>query len=91
MSEVVKIDPDIDKSSRETNCDRRKARQAELNNKLVRSVSLDAGYSGTSNSYKKLKLTDDNEEVILGYYINVTIILKTLIILGNNNHQTAYV
>lgn len=65
MSEVVKIDPDIDKSSRETNCDRRKARQAELNNKLVRSVSLDSGFTGTSNSNKRMKLNDNNEEVIL--------------------------
>lgn len=68
MSEVVKIDPDIDKSSRETNCDRRKARQAELNNKLVRSVSLDSDYTGTSNSNKRMKLNDNNEEVIFDYY-----------------------
>lgn len=87
MSEIVKIDPDIDKSSRETNCDRRKARHAELNNKLVRSVSLDAGYSGTSNSYKKIKLTDDNEEVIFGNYI--INIIKIHMMVGNNNHQTA--
>lgn len=63
LSDLVKMNPDIDKSSRETNCDRRKARQAELNNKLVRSVSLDAGCTRTSNSYKKIKLTDNNEEV----------------------------
>ncbi|XP_022171117.1 TATA-binding protein-associated factor 172 [Myzus persicae] len=62
LSDVVKMDTDLDKSSRETNCDRRKARQIELNNKLVRSVSLDAGYTGASNSHKKLKLID-NEEV----------------------------
>lgn len=62
------MDPDIDKSSRETNCDRRKARQAELNNKLVRSVSLDGGFTGTSNSYKKIKLNDINEEVIILNY-----------------------
>lgn len=68
MSEVVKIDPDIDKSSRETNCDRRKARQAELSNKLVRSVSLDSGYTGASNSNKRMKLNDNNEEVILDYF-----------------------
>jgi len=65
LSEVIKINPDKDKSSRETNFDRRKARQTELNNKLVRSVSLDAGYIGTSNSSKKIKLSDTNEEVIL--------------------------
>jgi len=67
LSEVVKMDTDLDKSSRETNCDRRKARQIELNNKLIRSVSLDAGYTGASNSHKKLKLTDNNEEVIQKY------------------------
>lgn len=65
------MEPDIDKSSRETNCDRRKARQAELNNRLVRSVSLDAGFTGTSNSYKKIKLNDNNEEVIIpNYFLN---------------------
>lgn len=63
MSDLLKIDVYIDKSSNETNCDKRKADQAELNNKLVRSISLDAGYIGTSNSYKKIKLTDNNEEV----------------------------
>jgi len=68
LSDVAKMDTDLDKSSRETNCDRRKARQIELNNKLVRSVSLDAGYTGASNSHKKLKLIDNNEEVILEYY-----------------------
>jgi len=62
------MNPDIDKSSRETNCDRRKARQAELNNRLVRSVSLDAGCTETSNSSKKIKLTD-NEEVKFNYLI----------------------
>jgi len=66
----VKIDTNLDKSSRETNYDRRKARQIELNNKLVRSVSLDAGYTGTSNSHKKLKLID-NEEVISKYHSNI--------------------
>lgn len=59
------MDIDLDKSSRETNCDRRKARQIELNNKIVRSVSLDGGYTEASNSYKKIKLVDNNEEVIL--------------------------
>lgn len=68
MSDIVKIDPDIDKSSRETNCDRRKVRQAELNNKLTRSVSLDTGCTGTSNAYKKIKLTDNYEEVMVKYY-----------------------
>lgn len=78
MSEVVKIDSEIDKSSRETNCDRRKARQAELNNKLVRSVSLDADYPETSSSCKKIKLTDVNEEVIIK---NVYLIIFEFIIL----------
>lgn len=64
MSDVIKVNPDTDKSSRETNYDRRKARLAELNNRLVRSVSLDAGYTGTSNLNKKIKITDDSEEVI---------------------------
>jgi len=72
------MNPDIDKSSRETNCDRRKARQAELNNKLVRSVSLDAGCTGTSNSYKKIKLTDNNEEVKFNYLIKFDNFLKKI-------------
>jgi len=65
------MDTDLDKSSRETNCDRRKARQIELNNKLVRSVSLDAGYTGASTSHKKIKLIDNEEVTLEYYYINV--------------------
>lgn len=60
MSDVIKLNPDIDKSSRETNCDRRKAQHAEL--KPARSVSLDVSYTGTSNS-KKIKFADCNDEV----------------------------
>lgn len=63
MSEVINIKPDIDKSSRETNVNSRKTRQAELNNKLVKSVSLDTSCIGTSDSHKKIKLTDTNDEV----------------------------
>lgn len=63
MSDVIKVDPDIDKSSRETNCDRKKAFYSELNNKLVRTVSLDGSYTEASNSCKKMKLTDNIEEV----------------------------
>lgn len=75
MSDVV---TGFDKSSRETNCDRRKARQNELNNKLVRSVSLDAGYTGPSNAYKKIKINDNNEEVILNITIIITLKFKIL-------------
>lgn len=72
MSDVVKTDTDLNKSSRETNCDRRKARQNELNNKIMRSVSLDGGYTEASNSYKKIKLIDNSEEVIVElYYTNI--------------------
>lgn len=61
MSDVVKLNPDIDKSSQETNCDRQKAQQDDM--KLARSVSLDVSYTGTSNSFKKIKLMDCNNEV----------------------------
>lgn len=71
LSEVIKINPSIDKSSRETNFDRRKARQTEQNNKLVRSVSLDAGHMGTSSSSKKIKLSDTYEEVILRFMYDI--------------------
>lgn len=62
MSDVVKLDPDIDKNLRKINCDRRKAHLAELNT-VVKSESLDADYTGASNSCKKIKLTEINDEV----------------------------
>lgn len=56
MSDVVKMDPDIDKKFRKKTC------LTELNN-VVKSESLDVDYTEASNSCKKIKLTDDNDEV----------------------------